>query len=385
MKLPALFSIAKLQNVVNRCLSPFDVHLFFEQKSLAAYSLLEEGLRPQAAKGGPDHEKIVRRVLAAYQAAKLAQKTAPDPYKAGRAWEFQIQTYRKNYLDALASTDVSLLGILLADFFRNSGTSGAWTYADYATITKSSRWKKKWFINSVLNDYATWKDFVDESDLSPLSAPRIGNPWGLKLAGRLVMPVSFRHHYDAHHVKNLLVDIKAPVVVEIGGGFGGFAYYLMKGQKPLTYCDFDLPEILLIASYYLICAFPEKRILLFGERNTENLSTAIQDYDVLLMPNFQLETLPDYCVDLFINTHSLSEMDYQTVREYISHITRTCRHYFFHVNSDRKIVIHGDHTEVPASEFAIPEQQFKRIYKSYSPWGGGSGRIREHLYEIRPR
>ena len=99
------------------------------------------------------------------------------------------------------------------------------------------------------------------------------------------------------------------------------------------------------------------------------------------MPNFQLPRLASDSVDLFMNTASLSEMDYHTVEEYIAHIVRTCKLYFFHENSDQETPKDASHIEVPSSKFPIPSDVFKRIYKARSLWGGGSGRYREHLYQ----
>ena len=142
-----------------------------------------------------------------------------------------------------------------------------------------------------------------------------------------------------------------------------------------------MPEIALIASYYLLTAFPTKKALLFGESKENKLSDEIiRGHDIIIMPNFQLSQLADLSVDLFINTGSLSEMDYATVEEYISQIARTTRHYFFHENSDRAALNNSGHVEVPSSDFPIPKNIFKKIYKANSLWGGVSGRYREYLY-----
>ena len=169
------------------------------------------------------------------------------------------------------------------------------------------------------------------------------------------------------------------MVAEIGGGFGGCAYFLLSGRDPCRYVNFDLPEILMIEQYYLMSAFPEKKFLLYGEHQID-FRRALQSYDVILAPNFELPNLPDDSVDFFINTGSLSEMDYATVKEYIDQIARTCRLYFFHDNSDRAVPKSGGHTEVPSSQFPISERSFKRIYKARSPWVGMGDRMREHLY-----
>jgi hypothetical protein len=169
------------------------------------------------------------------------------------------------------------------------------------------------------------------------------------------------------------------VVAEIGGGFGGFAYFLLSPPGRYRYVDFDLPEILLVQQYYLLSAFPEKKFLLYGEQQIE-FGRALESNDVMLMPNFELPNLPDDSVDFFINTGSLSEMDYATVEEYVAQIARTCRLYFFHDNSDRAVPKDGGHIEVPSSSFPVPEKTLKRIYKAKSSWVGLEDRMREHLY-----
>jgi hypothetical protein len=83
-------------------------------------------------------------------------------------------------------------------------------------------------------------------------------------------------------------------------------------------------------------------------------------------------------VDVFVNTHSLSEMRPETVQEYLSQIARTCREYFWHENSDKACYTLG-HTEIPASSFSI--ERFHLPNKAMSPWKAGGGRYREFSYE----
>jgi hypothetical protein len=55
------------------------------------------------------------------------------------------------------------------------------------------------------------------------------------------------------------------IVVELGGGFGGLAYYLIRDNPQVTYLDFDLPEATALASYYLMRSLPSLSIQLYGE------------------------------------------------------------------------------------------------------------------------
>jgi hypothetical protein len=171
------------------------------------------------------------------------------------------------------------------------------------------------------------------------------------------------------------------VVAEIGGGYGGFAYYLLHSSKNTTYINFDLPEIVLIAGYYLMMALPEAKVLLYGE--AESITPEqVQNHDIILMPNFCLPELPDKSVDVFLNSRSLAEMPVPVIDEYLEQVGRTTRGYFFHDNSDEATTAPGSGLlEVPASLFTMPQNVFKRIYAVKTPWSGDLSRQKEYLYQ----
>ncbi|MFH0861123.1 MAG: putative sugar O-methyltransferase [Candidatus Altiarchaeota archaeon] len=372
----------KVLSAIKKVYSDLNTRRSFDSNPLADLSLLENGLalitNPISSKY---HEAIVNRILVSYHKAKAEQKNVPPAYKPGGEWDIDIKTRRANYLKALADNDIPSLSNLLKNFFRNSGAAGLLSYAYHQDIIDGNASRKRRFVNCILQDFTVWKDFVDNADVGNLSVPPIGNPWGYIIEGNLITSNSCRHHYYASHVKNLLIDVRRPVVAEIGGGYGGLAHYLLSSVKPCKYIDFDLPEVLLVAQYYLMNAFPEKKILLFGETEGMDISfNTLDKYDIILMPNFQLPRLAPDSADLFINVGSLSEMDYSTIEEYLSQITRICKLYFFHDNSEDAEPKGGGHIEVPASKFPISKNAFKRIYKSKSLWAT-SERYREYLYQ----
>jgi putative sugar O-methyltransferase len=356
----------------------------FRANPLADLSLLGKGLAPVPNQIDEDrHKLIVGRIAQAYSKAKPLQADVPTQYLPAEGWEKDIRTRRAGYLEALNSGDLSALGELLQNFFRNNGMAGLTVFAYFSDIQNANSQTIKQFVNDMLSDYSSWNDLLDSAKINDICVPPIGNPWGYVIEGSLLMPNSLRHHYYGTHVENLLKGIESPIVAEIGGGYGGFANSWLSVTNGGKYLDFDLPEILLMASYYLMCAFPDKRFLLFGESENNGPVTPelINEYDVILLPNFRLPDLASNSVDLFINTNSLSEMDYDTVAEYVSQIVRSSKRYFFHVNSDRQVPKGFGGIEVASSQFPISADIFQRIYKSNSAWGGGSGRYREHLYQ----
>ncbi len=358
--------------------------IIFSSDSLASINFLNDGLsdREKKTTDNEHHKEVINRIVSSYHSAKKEQSKVSIPYKPGGAWKEDIEKRRAEYLKALNVKDFERLSELLRNFFRNNGVAGLWIHGYYDDIHNASNKKKKKYINSILQDYYTVVDFVDDFDISNLRIPSVGNPWGYVIKETLVLPTACRHYYYASHVHNLLEDISIPVVCEIGGGFGGFAHYLLSSNKRVKYLNFDLPETLLIAQYFLMNSFPDKKFLLYGESGNQNISEEVLNkHDIILMPNFALPNVTNKAVDLFFNTGSLSEMDYHTVEEYINQIARITKKYFFHDNSDRPALNTGGHVEVVSSKFPIPQDIFKRIYKTNSLWGGSSGRYREHLYQ----
>jgi hypothetical protein len=105
-----------------------------------------------------------------------------------------------------------------------------------------------------------------------------------------------------------------PTIVEIGAGYGGLAYYLLKLLPQTRYIIVDLPETLLYSSLYLSLVFP-------------NLATQYLEPDspgpidsgpgVTFVPNYMFQKLhPETRADLVINTLSMSEMAEAQVRAY---------------------------------------------------------------------
>jgi putative sugar O-methyltransferase len=97
--------------------------------------------------------------------------------------------------------------------------------------------------------------------------------------------------------------------VEIGGGLGGQAYQTIQmcdGQVS-KYIVFDIPEVATISAYFLLSAFPDKCVRLFGEGPVSVASC--EEYDIAVFPHFTINQLSDASVDLFYNSCSFSEMD----------------------------------------------------------------------------
>ena len=119
--------------------------------------------------------------------------------------------------------------------------------------------------------------------------------------------------------------------MELGGGYGKFAYYILKNTKNFTYIDFDIPETLTLASYYLSKCFPNKKNFFYGESKFDK--NVELNYDLIFLPSWEIENLDKDTVNLAINKNSLGEMDPDAAKNYLQHIHRTSK-YFFSMNHE---------------------------------------------------
>jgi putative sugar O-methyltransferase len=339
----------------------------FYAEPLASFSALEKGLEDRRSPVPPE---LVSRVLSAYEAAKRDQQSAGAEYQANGEWALPIEARLKAFRDR------GSMGEVMGSFFRHQEAFSGLT--DYATPSylKSRRnlMRRVLFVNSMLHDYRVWIDLTGEK-IEAIRAPWAGNPFGYFIDGTLAVPATFRHHYIAEKAVALMGG--KGVLVEIGGGWGDVGFFALRSPG-VHYIDIDLPEVLLLASYWLCSTLPDRKIVLYGEQDSKTVLANMENYDAILFPNFCLPFLPKDSADVFVNTRSLSEMRAETIQEYLGQIARTCRGYFLHENSDRTCQILG-HTEIPASSFSV--EGFRLLNKGLSPWKAGGGRYREFLYE----
>ncbi len=323
----------------------------------------------------PDEEdlKLAKIICDSYSHMSKKIKTVDVPYQIGEFWYNIVNDKKKDFYEPIKKGDISSASFVLANFFRTSGIQGLWE----GGVIKI-KGKDLGFISATLRNYDFWRVVTNQSP-NVVNLPRVGNPIGYQINNSIVSIAQFKLHYHSQQVYNLIKDVgEKAVVVEIGGGFGGIIYYLFKMGFKGTYLEFDIPETLILAEYFVKKVFPDKKVLIYnGEKSIT--SDDINNYDIILMPNYMLKEMPDLSADIVVNTRSFSEMPYVTIEEYMIQIDRICKKYLYHDNANYKS--HSD--EVPAYEFPIPES-FRLLIKVKSLWYGGfdvNNRFVEYLYE----
>jgi putative sugar O-methyltransferase len=322
----------------------------------------------------------VERLCRFYRDLKAAQPKQPEIFQPGGEWRAYLESQAPLYAPFLQG-DVPAASRALRNFWRNDYGAIVKQYAGHAQLVKSEEDRTR-FTDWMARDYMLWKNLF-HADPKELAVPLVGNPWGYYVGDVLIAPKALRYHVLACQIRNLTVDVKRPVVAELGAGYGGTAHFLMRRDAPGAYVDFDLPEVLLIAAYYLTRTLPNRKVTLWepGLR----LDAALQTSDVVLCPNWEIASLSAASVDVFLNTFSLSEMPLEVIREYLGHIERACRGYFLYNNMDREGVVNRGHERVPCSQYPISPTKFKTLYKRYDLFqerhSGRDGDYREVLLQ----
>lgn len=282
---------------------------------------------------GISDSALLERICSAYCKAAFHQESAPPIYDATQWWAGMRHRALQPVMAALRTRQVSALGKMYRNFFRDPCSTGllgvpyGMSQAYFGGKIRDVH--RQFYLGDALHRLDYWKlKTNDQYRLSDLTGPAIGNPFGVVFAGTLVREGAAYQHYCAHRIAALLGP-QMFTVAEIGGGFGGMAYYLLRDHPGIAYVDFDVPESIALASYYLISAFPELRFLLYGEDEINEETMA--QFDVVLLPLFELPAVPEKCVDLTFSSHSLSDISSEASVEYVDDIGRMSRSYLHYI------------------------------------------------------
>lgn len=316
-----------------------------------------------------DDTAILQRILVSYRKASAELERGPAVFRPSNLW---LPIYKHNLrgvIHALETENLPELDRIYRNFWRDSCSTGLvgvpvdMQSAFFAGPIAHEH--RHLFLNDSIHRFNLWKKLTGERyPIASLSSPLIGNPYGYYVDGQFIKSGADYQHYYANRIADMLQDVpRKKVVAEIGGGFGGMAYYVVRDVNNAVYVDFDLPENLALTSYYLLKAFPDKKVLLYGE--AEFNAATLAEYDIVLMPNFQIDKLDHDSCDLVFNSYSLAEMSPETIEHYVLQAAKLikARGWFFHIN-------HTKVSLVSARDFPIPKN-FSLISETFAEWNLG--------------
>lgn len=324
------------------------------------------------------NEIIIERIIKAYNEAKDVQKTLPEAFQVGNEWLPIYEKYMGGIMKALSTANKADVIKIYENFMREDCSIGLhglpfdmneeYFKGNIPAINRSI-----YLHDSVYRLYH-WKELTgNKHSIKELQMSGFGNPYGLYADNEFIRTGAEYLHYYANRILELVKDEKGKrVIVELGGGYGGLGYFLNKLIPDVVYVDFDLPENMALTAYYLMNSFPEKKVMLYGEGDFNENS--LKEFDIIIMPNFEITKLPTDKVKLAFNSYSLAEMSTETIKTYIPELKRASKEYIFHVN----------HTKMSASlkadEFGI-EEGYNLVSKKPALWNlGRNANMDEYEY-----
>jgi putative sugar O-methyltransferase len=335
-----------------------------------------------------DDDALLERICTAYIRSVNQQKSAPSAYQPTEWWQEVRHRGLGPVIRALLTKDIASLRGMYRNFFRDSCSLGllappfGMAKAYFGGTIKDTH--RHFYLSHVLYRFEYWKEQTNSRfALSDLAGPGIGNPFGVLIDGTHINVGAEYAHYCAHRIDSML-DTEFATVAEIGGGFGGMAYYLLRDRPNTTYFDFDVPESIALASYYLIKAFPKLKFLLYGEG--ELTKKTIADADVVLLPAFELENMPAESADITFSSHVMSDISPSAMAEYLRHIERITTNCLFLIGKQQGSESISELLNLKENSFELSETRTSGWHShkiSGAGVGGAAGLAASTMFEQR--
>jgi hypothetical protein len=305
---------------------------------------------------------IVKRIFHSFKKMKDNQQNVSENYLPSSLWQKHLDANYSYFTDSLQSNDIEKFHFFLSNF-------GSWKQYHGVESTTLIRDNMKTLIGRrylknviYFNNFKKWQwIYNSRKPVSCLSYPTHGNQSGAYINKSFVGINPFFNEIYGSILSGLLDDVERPVIAELGAGYGKLAYFTLRDMSDSCYVDFDLPETLCLAAYYLMKSWPKKKVLLYGEEEYSEKSHS--QYELIFMPSYEIENIGQNSIDLFINKNSLGEITREAAANYVHHISSSTK-YFFHMNHDVFPNIYSDDSPgLLGHEYPVPKDKFKLLFR----------------------
>ncbi|NQW15912.1 MAG: putative sugar O-methyltransferase [Chloroflexi bacterium] len=130
-------------------------------------------------------------------------------------------------------------------------------------------------------------------------------------------------------------ETRRPSVLEIGAGWGGFAYQVKTLFPNTTYVIADLPLMMLYSATYLKVAFPEAKMVFYQDPSDLADTKLWESADFVFLPHYAIDELPAGKTDLAVNICSFMEMSNAQVSHYVNQLRSLECSLIYSLNRDR--------------------------------------------------
>jgi len=306
-------------------------------------------------------DREIKNIMNFYRIWRDVQLQQGPEYQVSREWLPIFSQYLNTTVNAFLNDDLKFVKNAFNNFFRHPISTGLHGLHFQMTEVYMNPHRTPTdeeinsFVESSLLSLQTFLLSCPSTGLEKLARPPVGNPYGFNVNGVEIYPCATYHLAFAQKINLLVKKFANPKVLEIGGGFGGLAYYLLKENPDVKVLLCDLPENAALQAFYLKSMFPEKKVMLYGE------ASIYDDFDILICPNYAIEELGHNSIHLTFNSYSLAEMSRESVDHYVKLICQASSNYFFHLNHV--------YWEISSDTFPIDFEKFELLYRNPTLWG----------------
>jgi len=260
----------------------------------------------------------LRELVGRYPAMLEFRRNLPYGWQPGREWAPVLEESWRPVLDALRTGDDDFLDGFFGGFFRSDAIAGLWGGSGmHQAFAKADPWNRACRASLFLRHFLWWKHSTD-GNLDRIEAAPVGRPWGWSVQGRLVVEPTLEYDVEAQDILRLVEDIPHPVVLEIGGGYGGVARQILLRRPDAIYLGFDLAENAILQTCYLEPALPGTRVALHDGDGFPELVPG----SATLFPAWKLRDVPHGIVDVAANFRSFGEIHREGLEAIFAELAR---------------------------------------------------------------
>ena len=225
-------------------------------------------------------------------------------------------------------------------------------------------------------EYHRYSKVIKKELLASVSESSVGGSASVYYRGQYLSEKLLFHTLMVNDITTHIEFSKTErnVIVDIGSGYGGLDRLLSYYVHNACFVLIDLPETLLLTSYYIKHNFPDKKIALLSDISDrlDEFDSLFLEYDFIIVPPSVVEKIPSAGVDLVINSASLGFMQKDYVEYYLSNIYRILRPlgHFYSLNKE-----YSDHLGIGFYDWDFKGSYLTKFMEynnrfSYAQWLG---------------
>ncbi len=267
----------------------------------------------------------------------LAYKLDIDGFDKTKEWERVSTFIRENFLDENGSTKIDMVENFRADLdiYRELFND------QFSYIDKDVDYKRSYLESiDIVLEYHRVAKRVDRAILSSISESSAGNNLTFQYRGKRLSEKIIFHSIVVSDILKVIrfSHRQRSVILDIGSSYGALSRILKYYTPNSCHILLDLPETLILTSYFIKYNFPDAKIALLDdiEDSLDSFSRLSDEYDFIIIPPAILNYIDSKTVDLVINSASMAFMQESYLNFYLESIDRVLRDggYFYSLNRE---------------------------------------------------